>query len=144
MHGGQAFLLILVVLLVLALPAFVFGFLAVKCVLYRFPRIKRYFFIRWVLPVVVAFGLLFFAMYLTLAYQKQPWPTSPVLSGWQCLGLVCLLDLVLLFLWPCLKYREYRQKHRICPAEVVEPGERLSSAGATAVKGRIATIDEDR
>lgn len=110
MHGGQAFLLLFVVLLILNVPTFVFGLLATKCALYLCPSLKRVFIIRWVLPVIAAMALMLFGVGVAFFHLERPWPTSPVLSGWGCLGLLCVLDLGLLVLWARLKHRELSKK----------------------------------
>jgi hypothetical protein len=117
MHGGKAFLAVFVVVLLLNVPTFVFGFLATKCGLYLVPRIKRWALIRWVGPFVVAFLLMLFGVGITIVHLERPWPTSPFLSGWGCLGLICIADLGLFFLWPWLKYREHRKRASVVAAQ---------------------------
>lgn len=120
MHGGNAFLLIFVVLLVLNVPTFIGALLGTKCSLYLFPKLKRFFIIRWVLPVIFASILWLFGVGFAFFHLDHPWPTEPVLSGWGCLGVTCIVDLGLFFLLVRLKYREYRKRRAVVTAEVVE------------------------
>ena len=120
MHGPQAFGLLFLVIFVLNIPTFLFGFLTVKCTLYLFPRTKGFFFIRWVFPFLAGFVLFLFGACLTFVHLEQPWPTSPALSGWGCLGLICLVDLGLFLLWAYLKYREYKRALAVLTTKVGE------------------------
>lgn len=109
MHGG-AILLVLAIVLVLNTPVFVLGFLATKSGLYLVPRLKRFFLVRWILPLVVTFVSFVVGIGLTLVHLDGPWPTAPFLSGWACLGVVCLLDAWLFVLWAYLKSRERNRR----------------------------------
>lgn len=122
MHGGQAFLLLFMVTFLLNVPTFVFGFLAMKCALCLVPKLKRFFFVRWVLPAIVAAMLMVVGMVVVFVYgfHDETWPTSPVLSRWKCLALICLLDIGLFCLWLWLKYREYKRKLTRMATEMVK------------------------
>ncbi len=122
MHGGEAFLLIFVVLLVLNVPTFMLGLLGTKCSLYLCPRLKRFFIIRWGLPVITASVLMLFGVGFTFIHLDRPWPTAPVLSGWGYLGVICIVDVGLFFLLVRLKYREYRKRRAVVTSEVVDAG----------------------
>jgi CysZ protein len=110
MHYAQVFLLVLVILLILNVPTFVFGLLVTKCALYLCPLLKKYFIIRWVFPVIAALMLMLFGVGVAFHNLEQPWPTRPVLSGWECSALLCVLDIELFVLWARLKQRELRGK----------------------------------
>lgn len=120
MHGGQAFLLLFAIMVILNVPTFVFGLLAVKCAVYLCPSLKRFLVIRWVLPIIAGLVLMVLGIGVTVAHLQQPWPTSPVLSGWGCLALICVLDLGLLLLLAWLKYRECAGKATSTTAQVAE------------------------
>lgn len=110
MHGQEAILLILIALLLLNIPAFLFGFLAMKCGLRLCSKARHSVVVRWMLPMAMGLVAFLFGVGVTIAFahSERPWPTSPVLSGWGCLGLLCAVDFLLLLLWPWLKYRGRR------------------------------------
>jgi CysZ protein len=120
MHGGQAFLLVFIVLVVLNVPTFMFGILAAKCALYLRPSLKRFFVIRWVFPITVALVLMVFGVGISAVHLERPWPTRPVLSGWGCLGLMCVIDFGLFFLWSWLKYRECNKRPTVVTPQVAD------------------------
>ena len=72
------------------------------------------------LPAIVALALMAVGIGVSFVYLDEPWPTSPVLSGWGCLALICLLDAGLLCLWLWLKYREYKRRLTGMAAELVK------------------------
>jgi hypothetical protein len=120
MSGGQV--LFLLFLSSLAIPTALFGFLVVKCALYLVPRLKRRRFVRWILPAAVALVVVSVGIGVSIACNSndEPWPTSPYLSDWGCLAVICLLDAGLLCLWGWLKYREYKRKLTGMAAELVK------------------------
>jgi hypothetical protein len=121
LHGEQVFFVLFLILFLLNIPTFVFGFLATKCALYLAPSLKRHYFVRWILPAVVALVLMVVGIGVTVAYgSPDEWPTSPVLSRWGCLAVICLLDAGLLCLWGWLKYREYKRKLTGMAVELVK------------------------
>lgn len=88
MHGGNAFLLIFVVLLVLNVPTFIKALLGTKCSLYLFPKLKRFFIIRWVLPVIFASILMLFGVGFAFSIwttRGQPNRFSRVGGAWESL-----------------------------------------------------------
>jgi hypothetical protein len=125
MHGREVIAFFLIVLAVLNVPVFLFGFLAYKALAYALPEhLRSSLLSRWATPFFM--GLVFFlvGMVVVALYMvgSITWFTEPYISYWWWLVAVTAVDFGLVVLWPVLKIREMRAKRAARRTNAVGPG----------------------